>query len=161
MVALHRARIVEWSPTAITALAATADGTVVAAARESGSLEIWNTEHWQCIKVARDQSPLVKLACLAPTVYTRIHFPQRIPGRKHAALSSLAWTQERSSGRWRLFSGGLDGLLTEWDLGALRPGPISDSFGGAVWSLAVEPSQTNEGKCIPCIAFLFRLYKSS
>lgn len=57
MVALHRARIVEWSPTAITALAATADGTVVAAARENGSLEIWNTEHWQCIKVARVQSP--------------------------------------------------------------------------------------------------------
>lgn len=49
--ALHRARIVEWSPTAVTALAATADGTVVAAARENGSIELWNTAHWQCIKV--------------------------------------------------------------------------------------------------------------
>ena len=51
LVALHRARVVEWSPTAVTALAATADGTVVAVARESGSIELWNTEHWQCMKV--------------------------------------------------------------------------------------------------------------
>ena len=90
----------------------------------------------------------MKLACLAPTVYTRAYFLQRIPGRKHAALSCLAWTQEKSSGRWRLFSGGLDGVLTEWDLEALRPGSISDSFGGAVWSLVVEPSQTGDGKCL-------------
>lgn len=119
MVALHRARIVEWAPTAITALAATADATIVAAARESGSIEIWNTEHWQCIK--------------------------RIPGRKHAAISSLAWTREGSSGRWRLFSGGLDGALTEWDLEASSSGSVSDSFGGAVWSLAAEPGQSSEG----------------
>ena len=52
LIALHRARIINWSPTAVTALAATADGTVVAVARESGSIEIWNTEHWQCIKVS-------------------------------------------------------------------------------------------------------------
>ena len=52
LVALHRARVVEWSPTAITALAATTDGTVVAVARESGSIELWNTEHWQCMKVS-------------------------------------------------------------------------------------------------------------
>ena len=51
LVTLHRARVVDWAPTAITALAATADGTVVAAARESGSIELWNTEHWQCMKV--------------------------------------------------------------------------------------------------------------
>lgn len=51
LAALHRARIVDWSPTAVTALAASADGTVVAAARESGSIEIWSTAHWQCIKV--------------------------------------------------------------------------------------------------------------
>lgn len=69
MVALHRARIVEWSPTAITALAATVDGTLVAAARESGSIEIWNTEHWQCIKVRSDRYLLLEVAaCQAPIV---------------------------------------------------------------------------------------------
>ena len=61
LVALHRARVVEWSPTAVTALAATADGTVVAVARESGSIELWTTEHWQCIKVRWCHSKLVGL----------------------------------------------------------------------------------------------------
>lgn len=68
MVALHRARIVEWAPTAITALAATADATIVAAARESGSIEIWNTEHWQCIKVAMTIRPIEVVIPIA--VYT-------------------------------------------------------------------------------------------
>lgn len=115
LVALHRARVVEWSPTAVTALAATADGTVVAVARESGSIELWTTEHWQCIK--------------------------RIPGKENSAISCLAWTFDKSTGRWRLFSGGLDGLLTEWELTSLQASTVSDSNGGAIWSLAVDPQQ--------------------
>ena len=71
---------------------------------------------------------------------------QRIPGKERSAISSLAWTYEPPSGQWRLFSGGLDGLLTEWDLKALRPRSVLDSFGGAVWSLAVEPKQSEDGK---------------
>ena len=46
LVALHRARMFDWSPTAVTALATTSDGTVLAAARDSGNLELWNTDHW-------------------------------------------------------------------------------------------------------------------
>ena len=46
LIALHRARMFDWKPTAVTALAATSDGTVLAAARESGNLELWNTDHW-------------------------------------------------------------------------------------------------------------------
>ena len=70
---------------------------------------------------------------------------QRIPGKDHAAVSSLAWTFDNVSLTWRLFSGGLDGLLTEWDLVALRPSSVSDSFGGAVWSLTAEPQQGSPG----------------
>ena len=40
-----------------------------------------------------------------------------------------------------MFSGGLDGLLTEWDLTSLQASTVSDSNGGAVWSLAVDPQQ--------------------
>ena len=46
LIALHRARMFDWRPTAVTALAGTADGTVLAAARESGNLELWRTDHW-------------------------------------------------------------------------------------------------------------------
>lgn len=43
----------------------------------------------------------------------------------------------------RLLSAGLDGALVEWDVDARRPGPATDSLGGAVWQLAPEP-----GACI-------------
>ena len=46
LIALHRARFFDWAPTAVTAIAVTSDGTVLAAARESGSIEIWHTDHW-------------------------------------------------------------------------------------------------------------------
>lgn len=66
---------------------------------------------------------------------------QRTPGKENSAISCLAWTFDKSSRSWRLFSGGLDGLLTEWDLTTLQAGTVSDSFGGAIWSLAVAPHQ--------------------
>lgn len=69
---------------------------------------------------------------------------QRIPGGSQAVLSTLAWVEEDGSGSGaggpRLVSGGLDGSLTEWDLTTLRPAAVSDSFGGAVWALAMQPS---------------------
>lgn len=51
-IALHRARMLDWSPSAVTALAATADGTVLAAARESGNIELWTTDHWSLAEVS-------------------------------------------------------------------------------------------------------------
>ena len=141
-VALHRARFIDWHPTAVTALAATRDGTVVAVARESGAIELWSTEHWLCMKASlpnestRSQNVVEVLLSLCACLNV-----QRIPGKDHASVSSLAWTYDKVSMTWRLFSGGLDGLLTEWDLVASRPSSVSDSFGGAVWSLTAEPEQ--------------------
>lgn len=51
LLSLHRARFVDWEPTAVTALAASSDGTVLAVARDSGVLELWETEHWTCLTV--------------------------------------------------------------------------------------------------------------
>ena len=51
VIALHKARLVDWTPTAVTAASATADGTVLAVARESGNIELWQTEHWHLITV--------------------------------------------------------------------------------------------------------------
>ncbi|RKP09200.1 WD40-repeat-containing domain protein [Thamnocephalis sphaerospora] len=42
----------------------------------------------------------------------------------------------------RLFSAGLNALVTEWDLETLRPKQRLDSSGGAVWCMAVNPQQT-------------------
>ncbi|KAK9820486.1 hypothetical protein WJX72_010807 [[Myrmecia] bisecta] len=113
LVALHRSRFIEWHPTAVVACESTSDGSVVAVARESGSLELWDTDSWTCF--------------------------QRIPGSESAAITCLGWVRDRVTGCWRLFSGGLDGTLIEWDIQAQRSKHVADSYGGAIWSFAIEP----------------------
>ncbi len=61
-------------------------------------------------------------------------------------MSCMAWAQDPVDGSERLFTGGLDGALTEWDLRTRRPRHVGDSFGGAVWAMAAEPrGQMKEG----------------
>ncbi len=64
---------------------------------------------------------------------------QRLPGREEASLSCMVWAQDPVDGSERLFTGGLDGAVTEWDLRTRRPRHVGDSFGGAVWAMAAEP----------------------
>eukprot|EP00899_Mesostigma_viride_P014159 jgi/Mesvir1/22744/Mv14147-RA.1 len=65
---------------------------------------------------------------------------QTIAGREGASISSLAWTRGGPPGsRGRLFSSGLDGFITEWDLSTGRPKASVDSYGGPVWCIAAEP----------------------
>ena len=78
---------------------------------------------------------------------------QRLPGRVEASLSCMAWAQDPVDGSERLFTGGLDGALTEWDLRTRQPRHVGDSFGGAVWALAAEPrGQLKEGEYFSLMA---------
>ncbi|KAG6555830.1 hypothetical protein Mapa_002471 [Marchantia paleacea] len=120
MLEVHRWRQIDWAPSAVVALATSVDGTVVAAARENGSIELWNVAPgsvgWHC------------------------HLT--IPGREEAAISSLVWCKsggDQSTPLGRLFSAGLDGFITEWNLQTLQPKEIVESYGGSVWQLAAEP----------------------
>lgn len=57
MLKVHRINSVEWNPSAVVALATSADGSQVAAARADGSLEIWlvspGSVGWHCQLVRR------------------------------------------------------------------------------------------------------------
>ncbi|KAL2645510.1 hypothetical protein R1flu_013097 [Riccia fluitans] len=125
MLEVHRWRQIDWAPSAVIALATSVDGTVVAAARENGSIELWNVAPgsvgWHC------------------------HLT--IPGKEEAAVSSLVWCKaggNQSTPLGRLFSAGLDGFITEWNLETLQPKEILESYGGSVWQLVVEPEEASE-----------------
>ena len=49
--ALHRAQFVDWRPTAAVTAAVTADGTALAVARDSGRIEVWDTDCWALLTV--------------------------------------------------------------------------------------------------------------
>ena len=52
MLEVHRCRQIEWSPSAIVALATSVNGAAVAVARENGAIEIWSVAAgslgWHC-----------------------------------------------------------------------------------------------------------------
>jgi WD40 repeat protein len=64
---------------------------------------------------------------------------QTIPGSEKTSINDLAWALDGSSHTWRLFTCGLDGLLIEWDLRALKPRLAVPSGGGAAWALCAQP----------------------
>jgi U3 small nucleolar RNA-associated protein 4 len=65
---------------------------------------------------------------------------QRLPGHTDSAPTCVAVLDEDpASTSCRLFSAGLDGRIVECDPDTLHPAAITDSYGGAVWQIVVEP----------------------
>ncbi|RKO91094.1 quinon protein alcohol dehydrogenase-like superfamily [Blyttiomyces helicus] len=143
---VHRCRTVEYTPAAIVALAYTPDSVKsahakLACARSNGDIELWS-----------------------PTPQSW-HLERTIPGAPNAPAEAVVWThqttfpvdasdasesaQERAqahralrAAKPRLFSAGLNGKIVEHDTTTLLPKQSIASGGGAVWSLAVDPSQS-------------------
>lgn len=118
---LHRARFVDWTPAAITAVAPTPDGLAVAVGREDGEIELYNVvEDWQCVL--------------------------RVPGTDGFVLTSLVWCSasagfdDGSAAKdLRLVASGLGGNLVEVDLLRLCPRSSTSSLGGPVWHMSAQP----------------------
>ncbi|GER31101.1 transducin family protein / WD-40 repeat family protein [Striga asiatica] len=119
MLKVHRISSVEWKPSAVVALATSADGSQVAAARADGSLEIWlvspGSVGWHC--------------------QLTIH------GDPNSRVSSLVWCRSgpRGGPLGRLLSSSIDGSVSEWDLFDLRQKKVLDSIGVSIWQIAAEP----------------------
>lgn len=61
---------------------------------------------------------------------------QVIPGRVGKAAEALCWAGER------LFSAGLNGEITEYDLEKLRPRYTVEAYGGPIWTISCNQQET-------------------
>lgn len=73
---------------------------------------------------------------------------QSVPGCDGAEVSSIVWVADPIDQHWRLFSAQLNGQIQEINFQQLQPVAGVDSYGGAVWCLAVQPpSAVAPGTC--------------
>jgi len=109
---IHRCRFVDYMPSSVNKMAISGDGKFLAVARANASIEIRSTNEMAFIEKV-------------------------IPGGPGLSVEALVWGKNN-----RLFSAGHHALITEWNLVTLRPKIMADSFGGAVWSLAIDSEGT-------------------
>ncbi|KAG0325217.1 U3 small nucleolar RNA-associated protein [Dissophora globulifera] len=138
---VHRCRFVDYIPSAINALAFAPVTTrpVLACGRANGDIEVWNPKNeWTLEKVipgGKNRS-VEALAWAHQTILTEEEDFWDSEKEKQAAIKKLVKTPPR------LFSAGLNAVVTEWDLVSLKPKRSVDSHGGAVWCMATNHANT-------------------
>ncbi|KAG0375769.1 U3 small nucleolar RNA-associated protein [Mortierella sp. AD032] len=138
---VHRCRFVDYVPSAINALAFAPNTTrpVLACGRANGDIELWNPKHeWTLEKIipGGKNTSVEALAWSHQTILTEDDDFWDSEKEKQAAIKKLTKSSPR------LFSAGLNAVVTEWDLTSLKPKRSVDSHGGAVWCMAVNHANT-------------------
>ncbi|KAG0035119.1 U3 small nucleolar RNA-associated protein [Podila clonocystis] len=138
---VHRCRFVDYTPSAINALAFAPSTTkpVMACGRANGDIEVWNPKNeWTLEKTipGGKNTSVEALAWAHQTVLTEDEDFWDSEREKQQAIKKLIKTPPR------LFSAGLNAVVTEWDLTTLKPKRSVDSHGGAVWCMATNHANT-------------------
>lgn len=114
---VHRCRFLDIVPHAIESLdveSGVFPSPRLAVLRANADIEVWSLRHGEA------------------------HCELRLAGMVSTPMRRVVWgARSLARPEGRLFSCGLHGLVTEWDLRKLSPRSSWDSKGGAVWTLAV------------------------
>lgn len=134
-VAVHRCRFIDCVPQAIEWLSFEPGCERLAVLRANADLEVWSS-------TAGGWHRELFIAGVVDAPVRRVAFGKRTP----------------SFPEGRLFSCGLHGMCTEWDLSTLSPHSSWDTQGGAAWAMALDHnSDTLAVACEDGGASLFRL----
>lgn len=113
--------------------------TLLAVARTNGDLELWSTiselpQNWIPIK--------------------------RIPAQAHTTIEAIVWKRDTlNEGYEHLFTAGLHGFITDWNLDTLLPRNTSEVLGGAIWDMCT--SDKSEYLATACEDGKIRLYDTN
>eukprot|EP01094_Clydonella_sp_ATCC50884_P018314 TRINITY_DN3371_c4_g1_i2.p1 TRINITY_DN3371_c4_g1~~TRINITY_DN3371_c4_g1_i2.p1 ORF type:complete len:843 (+),score=216.69 TRINITY_DN3371_c4_g1_i2:102-2630(+) len=142
---VHRCRFVEWTPQQITAIALSPSETLAAVGRDDGNIEMWCLENNEWFVSGVLHGPKGS-SCHSIVWVDEGRAAEVVLGSdgvtvaEASAAESGPWESERLRGR--LFSAGLSGIITEWDLRLLVPKRVVDSYGGPVWCLSATKDGT-------------------
>lgn len=114
---VHRLRGVDYVPVGVRRVAFSGDGYRLAVARDDADIEVWQVR-----------------SAWAPEF--------RVPGRTDGSVQCLAWASTDKHKYERLFAAGLDGKVCEVDFATCGLKNVCDSFGGAVWDIALNSTET-------------------
>jgi len=128
-ISIHNLYFSDYTKYGIKSLAFNKTQSLLAVGRMNGEIEIWYTDsddynEWVAIKVHN---------VVVDSPY------KKIPAKKNTTVESILWIGE--TGNERLFTAGLHGYITEWDLEKCIPKATSDSYGGAIWCLATNQNE--------------------
>ncbi|KAG2393149.1 hypothetical protein C9374_009726 [Naegleria lovaniensis] len=99
--------------------------TMLAVARFNSEIEIWSLDNSVFNRGKRTE----KTRAMTPSEQCTLI--KRIPGKIGTSVEGMIWTKDN-----RLFTAGLHGMITEWDLEKQIPKRISTAvLGGAIWSM--------------------------
>jgi U3 small nucleolar RNA-associated protein 4 len=109
--------------------------TLLAVARTTGDIEIWTTN--------------------GATVHSWVPI-KRIPAQSQTTVEAIVWKFDKLDDTEKLYTAGLHGCITEWDLETLLPKNTSEVLGGAIWDMCT--SDNSEYLAVACEDGKIRMY---
>jgi len=107
------------------------DKTICAVARMNSEIELWST-------ATKTWTPIGRIPSRLNTTIESIVWVSSATTTSNDADNSQGKLKNKAIEEERLFTAGLHGTITEWDLATFTPKNTSSVYGGAIWCMAYD-----------------------